>query len=269
MRSLTLMRTGMSALMALTVGGGSDRDLAVTATGSTSQANSYAIVGALTEVTTCALGNGVRLPTEVMNGDTFMISNKGASPCLLYPPTGGTVNLQAANASVTIAPGGVAIVKALTNLNFIATGVTSAGSAPVAAGATLSLTVAAHNGKTILLDTAAGSVVTLPAATGSMAMFRFVVSVLATSNSHIVKVANASDTMQGIIDGTRVDSGNAELGFAAQASSDTITLNRTTTGSVTLGEYFEVQDIAVNKWQVNGKLSATGAAFATPFSATV
>lgn len=140
---------------------------------------------------------------------------------------------------------------------------------PIAAGATLALTEATHDGRTILLNALAGSVVTLPAATGSMAKFGFLVSVLATSNSHIVKVANASDTMIGLISGTRVDSGNAVLGFAAQATSDTITLNRTTTGSVSPGEYFEVQDIAVNLWEVKGMLSATGAAFATPFSATV
>lgn len=139
----------------------------------------------------------------------------------------------------------------------------------VAAGSTLTLTAAAHGGATILLDTAAGSTVTLPAASGSGVRFRFVVSVLATSNSHIVKVANSSDTMIGIAFGTRVDTGNAVLGFAAAASSDTITLNRTTTGSVSLGEWIEVVDEATNKWSVSAFLSATGAAFATPFSATV
>ena len=52
-------------------------------------------------------------------------------------------------------------------------------------------------------------------------------------------------------------------------NSDTITLNRSTTGSVTLGEWLEVEDIAANTWAVNGMLSATGAAFATPFTAAV
>lgn len=141
----------------------------------------------------------------------------------------------------------------------------------VAAGATLALTVAAHNKKIIKLDTAAGSVVTLPAATGSGALFRFVVSLLATSNSHIVKVnaTPGTDTMAGIVEGTRVDSGNAVLGFAAGATADTITLNRTTTGSVSLGEWLELIDFATGLWHVRGVLSATGAAFATPFSATV
>lgn len=123
--------------------------------------------------------------------------------------------------------------------------------------------------KVILWDTAAGSTVTLPDATGSGFHVKLVVSVLATSNSHVVKVANASDTMIGVILGARVDSGNAVLGFAAGATSDTITLNRTTTGSVSKGEWVECHDVANNVWHVQGFLTATGAAFATPFSATV
>jgi hypothetical protein len=139
----------------------------------------------------------------------------------------------------------------------------------VAAGSTLTVTAEEHAGRTILWDTAAGSVVTLPAATGTGDKYLLVVSVLATSNSHIVKVANTTDVMRGIITGTRVDSGNAVLGFAAASTSDTITLNRTTTGSVSLGEWVELIDFAAGFWHVKGHLTATGAAFATPFSATV
>lgn len=123
--------------------------------------------------------------------------------------------------------------------------------------------------KVTKLDTVTGSVVTLPPALGSLRKYEVIVTVLATSNSHIVKVANAVDVMRGIILGHRVDAGNAVLGFAAGATDDTVTLNRTTTGSVSLGEYLEFLDIASGIWQVRGRLSATGAAFATPFSATV
>lgn len=123
--------------------------------------------------------------------------------------------------------------------------------------------------KLIKLDTLAGSVVTLPKALGSLSRFDFLVTVLATSNSHIVKVGNTTDVMRGIILGHRVDVGNAVLGFAAGATDDTVTLNRTTTGSVSLGEWLEFVDIASGIWHVRGVLSATGAAFATPFSATV
>ena len=141
-------------------------------------------------------------------------------------------------------------------------------SGEVAAGAALAVSAALHAGRTIRLETLAGSVCTLPAATGSGNRYRFRVGVLATSVSHIIKVTG-TDIMQGLILGARTDSGNAVLGFACAADSDTITLNRTTTGSVNLGEFVECEDVAAGVWQVNGLLSATGAAFATPFSATV
>lgn len=153
------------------------------------------------------------------------------------------------------------------NNNATAVRVASA-SAPVAAGSSLTLTAALHSGKVIQLDTAAGSTVTLPAASGSMARYRFYVSVLATTNSHIVKVANASDTMIGGIVIADTDSSGAASSFMAASTSDTITLNRSTTGSVSLGEYIEIIDIAANKFLVSGLLSGTGAV-ATPFSATV
>ena len=143
----------------------------------------------------------------------------------------------------------------------------------LAAGSTKALT-AAQNNNIIALNTATGSVVTLPAATGSGVGFRFYVSVLATSNSHIIYTASAngvggSDVFVGLILGSRTDSGNAVLGFAAASTSNTITLNRTTTGSVNKGEYIDVTDVATNIWEVSaGILSATGAAFATPFSHT-
>lgn len=136
-----------------------------------------------------------------------------------------------------------------------------------AGGSTKTLT-AADTGKTIKLDTAAGTVVTLPAASGSGVKFRFVVTVLATSNSHIVQVANASDTMIGGVVIADTDSSGAASSFFAGATGDTITLNRSTTGSVSLGEWIEVEDVATNKWFVRGVLSGTGVV-ATPFSAAV
>lgn len=138
----------------------------------------------------------------------------------------------------------------------------------VAAGATLAVTEALHDGKIILLDTAAGSICTLPAASGSGARFRFQISIVATSNSHIVKVANASDTMVGQILSISDDAGNTVKPFFAAGTDDTITLNRTTTGSTRKAEWVEVIDIAANLWHVDGVIAATGTE-ATPFSATV
>ncbi len=142
----------------------------------------------------------------------------------------------------------------------------------VAAGATKTLT-AANDRQTIKLDTAAGSVVTLPAATGSGIRFKFVVTLVATSNSHKIQVANASDFMIGAIAGVSDDPATVKGWIAANSgtvstNSDTITLNRSTTGSVSVGETIEVEDIAANTWLVTGMITQSGTE-ATPFSAAV
>jgi hypothetical protein len=146
--------------------------------------------------------------------------------------------------------------------------VLAADGAPVAAGSALTLTAARHAGRIIQLNAAAGSTVTLPAATGSGNRYRFYVSALATSNAHVIKVANADDTMIGGVVTADTDTADAALSFYADATADTITLNRSTTGSVSLGEYIEIIDVAPTKFLVRGNLSATGNP-ATPFSATV
>jgi len=139
--------------------------------------------------------------------------------------------------------------------------------AAVPAGAALQLQ-AQHYGRTILLDTLAGSVVTLPKSVGNGAKFLFRVSVLATSVSHKIQVQNGIDVMRGIIACLDSDLGTVNnFAFAAVAASDTITLDRTNTGSVTLGEWVEVEDVQAGFWHVRGQLS--GAAPATPFSAAV
>lgn len=164
----------------------------------------------------------------------------------------------------------VSTAQTLTNKTLTAPVITSptVTSALVPAGGTLTLTAAAHAGKTIALNTATGSVVTLPAATGSGAVYRFLVTALATSNSHIVKVADANHTMKGTIELVDADTPGTVTGFVTASDSDTITLNRSTTGSVTVGEWIELTDIAANTFAVRGVLSNTGSG-ATPFSAAV
>lgn len=140
----------------------------------------------------------------------------------------------------------------------------------VAAGGTLAVTEALHAGKTIKLDTAAGSVCTLPAATGSGAVYKFVVTVLATSNSHIIKVnaTPGTDVLRGTLMSVDSDSSDAAAPFATTSTSDTITLNRSTTGSVYIGETIEITDVKAGFFSVSGWYGATGSV-ATPFSAAV
>lgn len=125
----------------------------------------------------------------------------------------------------------------------------------------------ADAGMFIMLDTAAGTTITLPAALGTGDEFHFVTTVIATSNSHIVKVANATDVMTGSLSVVDHADGTCTM-FGTVAASDTITLNRSTTGSVKIGEWFTIKDVKAGYFSVRGSVQATGSE-ATPFSATV
>lgn len=125
-----------------------------------------------------------------------------------------------------------------------------------------------HDGKTLLIGAVAGTTVTLPASTGRGAKFNIKVGTLATSNSHIIKVANATDIMQGFVHVVDTDTAGTTTAFATAADSDTITLNRGTNGSVTRGEWIEIEDTAKGVYTVRGVITNTGNG-ATPFSAGV
>lgn len=134
-------------------------------------------------------------------------------------------------------------------------------------GAGSSKTLNALSPGLVKLDTATGSTVFLPAATGSGQRYRFIVSTLATTLNHIVQTAtSSSDFMMGSIILSNANS-TASIFNATATSSNTITLNRTTTGSVTLGEHIEVEDVASNLWFVKGVLSSSSTPV-TPFSNT-
>ncbi len=131
--------------------------------------------------------------------------------------------------------------------------------------ATLTVTNETHAGQVITLNRAGGITVTLPAAVGNGASYRFIVGTTFTS-SGIIQVANASDTMCGNAVVFQ-DGGDTMVGFEAGATADTITLNGTTTGGLK-GADVEVIDIATNLFWVHVRTAATGTE-ATPFSAAV
>jgi hypothetical protein len=139
--------------------------------------------------------------------------------------------------------------------------------APISAtGATLTCTADTHAGRTIVVSAVAGCAVTLPAATGTGSVYRFIIGATITSNSTTIKVANSTDVMSGrafvISDGAA-----AVLGYATGATSDTITLNGTTLGGL-IGDHIEIIDAIAGTFAVRVFTAATGTE-ATPFSATV
>lgn len=136
------------------------------------------------------------------------------------------------------------------------------------AAASLTATEATHSDKIIVLNhTGAASTVTLPDATGSGTILRFIVGAVNTSN-HVVKVPDASNVMKGSVNILDNDS-NAQTAYAASGTDDTLTLNGTTTGGQ-IGDWVDFVDIAADTWAVWGQLVVpAGSNVADPFSATV
>jgi hypothetical protein len=136
--------------------------------------------------------------------------------------------------------------------------------------ATDAVTITEHAGRTLLLGEVGGNAaltLTLPAATGTGAVYKFIVSVTNTSN-YKIQVADATDTIDGIMMYLDED-GTAVSAFPTVTASDTITLNGGTQGGI-IGDYLELIDIATNQYHVRGVMRvAAGANPATPFSAAV
>lgn len=129
---------------------------------------------------------------------------------------------------------------------------------------TVTITSADHEGKIVTLNRAGGIAVTLPAATGSGARYRFIVGTTFTSSATIKVVGD--DTMAGNAILAQ-DAADTAVMFEAGATADTITMNGTTTGGLK-GAEAELIDIAADTWFVRYVSAATGTE-ATPFSATV
>jgi hypothetical protein len=137
--------------------------------------------------------------------------------------------------------------------------------------ATSSITSAAHSGRTLVMSETDGDALatfTLPPATGSGDRYKFVVGIVNTSN-YVIKVADASDTMDGnVITNSTGDTPDLAQPWPTAADTDTITLNGTTSGGASIGDWIELIDIAADQWAVSGITTSSGTE-ATPFSATV
>jgi len=142
--------------------------------------------------------------------------------------------------------------------------ITGTGVNSTVTAATLTVTAADYNGQTIGLSAATGITVTLPAATGTNAVYKFLVETTVTSNNYIIQVANATD----VISGSLNVAGTTGTPFGTLPASDTITMNGTTKGGVA-GSYVELTDVETGIFVITaGGLIGSGTVV-TPFSAAV
>ena len=120
--------------------------------------------------------------------------------------------------------------------------------------------VAGQSGALVLLDTAAGSIVTLPTPIEGM-VFEFAVSVSVTSNSHIIGGAAGEFLMGGLqmmIDTTAVSEGQ----FLNGTTHLTLTHNGSTTGGL-IGTNYRFVGVSTTQWMVTGLCAGSGV-LATP-----
>jgi len=114
--TLNLTGLGMASQLARNVVGVAS--ITQTATGSSSQANSFAITNDITSFSTAASNSGARLPAG-SPGDNYIISNGDVNTMLIYPPVGGKLNYGTLNASVNLTTLKSAECVCLDSLNYI------------------------------------------------------------------------------------------------------------------------------------------------------
>lgn len=131
----------------------------------------------------------------------------------------------------------------------------------------LSLTVTEHADRVVLVNSnsTVANTFTLPVATGSGAKFTLINNIAQTQGTVVVAANGTLDTLTGvaIIGDTTAETAGA---FVTSATSDKISLNRTTQGGLG-GDQIELLDGKANQWTIRATLTGSGT-LQTPFSQT-
>lgn len=135
---------------------------------------------------------------------------------------------------------------------------------PVTITAATSLKRNVHANTTVVLDSATGRIVTLPASSGKGDVYTVFIKTTVSSGSHVIQVANSTDVING---GVAISTDIAGITMLATGTSDTITMSGSTTGGVA-GSWVRLTDVSSGYWMLEGFLNSTGTE-ATPFSAAV
>ena len=135
---------------------------------------------------------------------------------------------------------------------------------PIAVTAATTLSRNTHADNVLLMNSATGFIVTLPASTGKGDVYEIFVLTTVSSGNHVIKVANSTDILAGAVHLTTDIAGTSML---TSTTDDTITMNGSTTGGLR-GSYVRVRDVSLGFWALEGNILCTGTE-ASPFSATV
>lgn len=124
-----------------------------------------------------------------------------------------------------------------------------------ATASSLAVTASLHAGKTVVLNASGGVAVQLPLAAATGNTYRFVVGT--ASNATVVSAVVATDVFAGgYVQNDSGDSSAALADFMPTAATSNTYSPTTVGGGGTVGDWFEVQDIAANVWQWRGMNSS-------------
>lgn len=119
-----------------------------------------------------------------------------------------------------------------------------------------------QTGSTVVLNRAAGSVVTLPSDATIGVNYDFVVGTSVTSNVYSIGTNDGLSVLTGSVF-VKKSAANDTI-FSPSSSDDTINMNGTTTGGL-IGTAFNIKLISANNWFVSGYTTGSGT-IATPFT---
>ena len=198
----------------------------------------------------------VILPAEgTSRGLEFEITNTGSAAVLTIQEDSETTDIGVVGAGDTVK------VKC-DGTTWYATGGLDASPVVATTATTLTVSRAAHDGKVIVVNSAAPIAVTIPAATGSGAKYAFKIGVAATATGHTL---TTTSVIEGVALGLTTSSDNV-VGWSTTATDKVVTINGTTKGGLP-GDLIEYIDAESGVYQINAVLRQTGSVV-TPFSAS-
>jgi hypothetical protein len=207
---------------------------------------------------------GTSLARQLSDGspDGTIFGQSTTDPISFY---GATASAQQAST--------VDLITQLVTLGLIPSGTAISGTGtPVnVTASTLTVTAAAHAGRVVTLNRAAGVAVTLPAATGTGNKYTFQLGTTVTSNTTTITTGvtgTGCDSYEGnaLLNDSATVTGYTTAAPGSTTGSDVITLNGSTTGGF-IGDIVDLTDIGAGLWLCKLVAKATGTA-ATPFSHT-
>ena len=131
----------------------------------------------------------------------------------------------------------------------------------------LSLTATQHSERVVIWSPNAAStnIATLPAATGSGALYEIRNGIAQTQGTINIASASAGDIFMGIAYAFDTTAAADAGAFLSTATSVKVSMNKTTTGGLGYDKLIAI-DAALNQWRVEFYFTASGT-IATPFSA--